>query len=106
MFDLSELRIGNNTTYDEGYRLVYYFDDENYSIGAYCKAIEGFMIGLAKSDPIIDENDIPEFVSNNDLLSRCLKFVPNAKKIALYNVNGTLIERLDNNKIIEEKRIH
>lgn len=101
MFDLSELRIGNNTKYDEGYRLVYFFDDENYSIGAYCKTIEGFMIGLAESDPIIDEDDIPEFVSNKDLLCRCLKLVPNAKKIALYNVNGNLIECLENNKVVK-----
>lgn len=76
--------------YPDGYRIVYFYDD-HYSIGEYCKTIEGFMIGHAECDPIIDESDIPEFVSNDDLLNRCLQNLPDVLSAAIYKTDGTCI---------------
>lgn len=53
------------------------------------------MIGFAENNPILDEDDIPRFVSNKDLLNRCLKYDNNAISIAIYKTNGDLIEKLD-----------
>lgn len=83
---------GNGGKYEDGYRLVY-FNEDSYTIGAYCKTIEGFMIGLADCDPIIDESDIPPFISNDDLLNRCLGLLPSATSVAIYSTNGTCIQR-------------
>ena len=63
---------GNDKKYGEGYRIVYFENNNKYSIGAYCKTIEGFMIGFTECDPIIDEDDIPPFISIDDILERCL----------------------------------
>lgn len=73
-----------------GIGIVYFYKDRYY-IGEYCKSIEGFMTGFADSDPIIDENDIPKFVSNDDLLNRYLNDITDIDGVAIYNVNGTCI---------------
>ena len=83
---------------EDGYRLVYYYDD-HYSIGEYSKNIESFMIGLCEIEPIIDESDIPEFVSVDDLLIRCLNILPNIESVALYKVDGTLVAEKSRNQI-------
>ena len=91
-----ELKIGrNNQTYDDGYRIVYFYEDGSYHIGEFCKTIEGFMIGFAENNPIIDNDDIPKFISNNDLLNRCSNYDANATSIAIYKTDGTLIEKID-----------
>ena len=75
MINVDELKLGkNNKIFEDGYRIVYFYDSGNYSVGEFCKTIEGFMIGLAESNPIFDEDDVPAFVSNTDLLSRCLEY--------------------------------
>ncbi len=78
----------------KGYRIVYFYDD-NYTIGEYCKTIEGFMYGFAKCNPIMDDSDIPEFISIDDLLDRYLNDLPNAISIAIYKTDGTLIAKKD-----------
>jgi len=83
--------------YPDGYRIVYFYDD-NYSIGEYCKSIEGFMIGLVECDPIMDDDDIPEFISIDDMLDRYLKEVPNADSIGIYKTNGILIAKKERTK--------
>ena len=80
--------------YSEGYRVIYFYND-NYSIGEYSKTIEGFMIGFAECDPIIDESDIPKFISIDDLLDRYLKALPNADSIGIYTINGILVAKKD-----------
>ena len=94
------LSMGDGNVYEPGYRLVYFYDN-TYSIGAYCKTIEGFMIGLADCDPIIDENDIPPFISIDDMLDRCLKLSKESTAVALYETDGTCVAR--KNKIILKK---
>lgn len=76
--------------YDNGYRIVYFYDD-HYFVGEYCKTIEGFMIGFAENNPIMDESDIPKFVSIDDLLDRYLNDVKDATAVALYKIDGTLV---------------
>lgn len=79
--------------YEDGYRIVYFYDDETYKIGEYCKTIEGFMIGFVDCDPIYDENDIPEFTTIDDLLNRYLDDVYDAVAVALYKTDGTCIQK-------------
>jgi len=79
--------------YEVGYRIVYFYND-TYKVGEYCKSIEGFMIGFAECYPILDDNDIPNFIFNIDLLSRYLKDMKNTNGVAIYNVNGTCIDKL------------
>ena len=87
---------------EEGYRIVLFFKDGRYSVQEYCKTIEGFMIGFADCDPIIDEDDIPEFISNEDLLSRYLT-IKDVVASAIYKTDGTLIARLDKENLIKHK---
>ena len=84
--------------YSEGYRVVYFYNN-NYSIGEFSKTIEGFMIGFAECDPIMDDSDIPKFISIDDLLDRYLKALPNADSIGIYNINGILIAKKDRIKL-------
>lgn len=87
--------------YLEGYRVVYFYDN-NYSIGEYCKTIEGFMTGFANCDPIIDDDDIPKFISVDDLLNRYLDDMNNITGVALYNINGDCIATKERAKSLEK----
>ena len=79
--------------YQEGYRIVYLYDDD-YEIGEYCKTIEGFMIGFAENAPILDDDDIPDFVSTEDLLNRYLNNIEDISGVALYNIDGDCIDKV------------
>lgn len=79
--------------YEDGYRIVYFYDNENYKIGEYCKTIEGFMIGFADCDPVFDQSDIPKFTTIDDLLNRYLEDVPESISVALYKTDGTCIQK-------------
>ena len=84
----------------EGYRIVYFYEDGHYYVGAYSKTIEGFMITFASTDPIEDESDIPEFISNEDLLDRYLSDLPSITAVAIYNTDGTCIQTKRRDNII------
>jgi len=93
-----ELRTFNGTKdwyneYGEGYRIVYFYPDNSYYIGAICKSIEGFMIEFCNEHPIMDENDIPVFISNEDLLSRYLNSLEDISSVAIYKTDGTCIDK-------------
>ena len=90
--------------YEDGYRIVYFYDD-NYEIGEYCKTVEGFMIGFAECDPIIDEDDIPEFISVDDLLNRYLNEIDDIVAVALYKTDGTCLEKKININESNQKKI-
>lgn len=81
-----------NERYEDGYRIVYFYDDK-YSIGEYCKTIEGFMLGFAESNPILEDEDIPPFVSNDDLLDRYLNDLPDVNEVAIYKIDETLVDK-------------
>ena len=96
MINKEELKYNKkNEEYESGYRIVYFYPDGKYSIGEYSKTIEGFMIGFSLCDPILSDDDIPSFISNEDLLYRCLESVKNASSCAIFNIDGTLIQKLD-----------
>lgn len=92
--DLNQNKYGDK--YEEGYRIVYFYDNY-YQVGEYCKTVEGFMIGFAECDPIIDDDDIPKFISTNDLLNRYLKELKDIVGVAIYDVNGMCIDRVNRN---------
>lgn len=97
--ELKELQHNNHgEKYPDGYRLVYFYDD-SYFVGEYCKTVEGFMIGLSEYNPILDETDIPSFISIENLLAKSLTKTKNAEKIALYKTDGTYIASLDNKPV-------
>ena len=77
----------------DGYRIVYFYPNETYYIGAICKTIEGFMINFCDEYPIMDEDDIPKFKSNDDLLSRYLESLDDISAVAIYSTDGTCIEK-------------
>lgn len=79
----------------EGYRIVYFYSDNTYKIGTFCKNIEGFMMDFVEVEPIEDENDIPVFISIDDLLSRYLLDVQDACAVAIYKTDGTCICKKD-----------
>lgn len=85
----------------EGYRIIYIYENSNYYVGAYCKIIEGFMIDFCNSYPIYDDDEIPEFISIDDLLNRYLNSVKNAKSVAIYTTNGEFValKERDTNKL-------
>lgn len=74
---------GCGKQYDEGYRIVYFAKDNRYLLGAYCKTIEGFMLGFADCDPIIDEDDIPPFISVDDILNRSLNLYDDVIRVSI-----------------------
>ena len=92
--DLKDLKKNDyGIDYEEGYRIVYFENNNKYSVGAYCKTIEGFMVGFADCDPIIDEDDIPPFISIEDILDRFLNLYDDVNCVALYKIDGTLIAK-------------
>ena len=96
MFNLEKLKFDkNNDAYEDGYRIVYFYENGNCSIGEFCKTIEGFMIGFAENNPILDEKDVPIFISTKDLLSRSLNYDKKAVSVAIYKTDGTLIDKID-----------
>ena len=100
---ISPMELKRNNTgkeYAEGFRVVYFYDNY-FSIGEYCKTIEGFMTGFTECDPIMDE-DIPDFISVEDLLNRYLDSMKNITSVAIYDINGNCIakkERIKNQNL-------
>lgn len=78
---------------NNGFRIVYFYPDNTYSIGAFCKTIEGFMIEFCDESPIMDEEDIPKFKSNDDLLSRYLQDLDDISGVAIYSTDGSCIAK-------------
>ena len=78
----------------DGYRVVYYYDNDKYLVGSFCKTIEGFMMEFVEVEPIEDESDIPEFISIRDILERELKSLKETVGVSIYKTNGELIDSL------------
>ena len=53
------------------------------------------MIGFAECDPIIDCDDVPKFISTTDLLNRYLKEMNEIDGVAIYNVNGQCVDKIN-----------
>lgn len=66
--------------------------EKNYGKRIYSKTIEGFMLGLSDRDPMIDELDIPKFISVDGLLKKSLEGLPaNIVGVMLYKTDGTFV---------------
>lgn len=73
----------------DGYRVVYFYDDNNYSIGSFSTEIENFI-----NDFYSDENSYSnEFVSLDDLLKNYLNDLPEINSVAIYKTDGTLVRK-------------
>ena len=88
----------DGSVYETGYRIVYIYDNY-YCVGEYCKTIEGFMIGFTESNPIIDDDDIPKFISIDDLLNRYLDEMCDIVGVSLYQTDGICIQTKFREKI-------
>ncbi len=89
----------NHGKYQNGYRIVYFYEDGNYSVGTFSGSVEDFMMDFVEVEPIEDENDIPAFISIEDLLERYLNVLPNVAEVALYKTDGTCIEKKSRKKV-------
>lgn len=79
--------------YQEGYRIVYFYPDNSYSVGTFCGNIEGFMMDFVEIEPITDDDDIPEFISVEDLLNRYLNEINDIVAVALYKTDGVCLQK-------------
>ena len=75
----------------EGYRIVYFYNDDNYTVGTFSKTIEGFMMDFIEVNPIEDEGEIPSYTSIDDILNRYLNDLSGIIKVAIYKTDGTCI---------------
>ena len=75
----------------DGYRIVYFYDEDNYELGTIAKNIENFMIDFSDTYPI-DNDDIPNFISIDNLLDRYLNDLQEISGVAIYKTNGELIK--------------
>ena len=46
----------------------------------------------------MDEEDIPDFESTDDILHRCLTNIKDINEVAIYDVNGNLVAKKERNK--------
>lgn len=88
-------RCGKNK-YDTGYRVVYFYE-EKYQIGSWVSDIKNFMYDFVEVEPIEDDEDIPKFISIDDILDRWIKRDEKLIKVAIYSVEGKLIQEKINN---------
>ena len=79
--------------YQDGYRIVYFYSDNTYNVGTFSGNIEGFMMDFAKIEPITNEDDIPKFISVDDLLNRYLTEIDDIVAVALYKTDGTCLKK-------------
>ncbi len=77
--------------HEDGYRIVY-INNDDYVIGSYCKEIKDYMIDFVEFEPY-DEEDVPHFISVDDLLNRYLDLYKKYDCIALYKVDGICIAK-------------
>lgn len=82
----------NYSKYHEGYRIVYFYPDNTYNVGTFCECIEGFMMDFVEVEPIMDDEEIPSFISIDDMLERYLADMKNITAVAIYKTDGTCIE--------------
>lgn len=87
----------NTVTATDGYRVIYFYSNNSYRVGPFSKTIDGFMIDFVPFEPILDDDDIPPFVSVEDVLNRYLKLYDAISGVAIYKVDGSLIAKKERN---------
>lgn len=84
--------------YQDGYRIVCFYPDNTYSVGTFSGSIEGFMMDFVDVELVEDEDDIPEFISVEDLLNRYLNEASGITAVAIYKTDGTCIQKKERTK--------
>ena len=74
-----------------GYRIVFFYE-EFYQVGAYAREIAYFMEDMPEFNVELS-TEIPEFISNENLLDRYLTDKPDLVGVAIYNIDGTIIQK-------------
>lgn len=97
MINVDDLRKCGNSIYDDGYRLVYFYDD-TYRVGCWVSDIKNFMYEFVEVAPIESDDDIPKFISIDDILNRCIRRDEKLIKVAIYTVSGELIKEREASK--------
>lgn len=87
----------NTVTATDGYRVIYFYSNNSYRVGPFSKTIDGFMIDFVPFEPILDDDDIPPFVSVEDVLNRYLKLYDAISGVAIYKIDGNLIAKKEKN---------
>ena len=82
----------------DGYRIVYFYPNSEYSVGAFSKSIEGFMFEFCDMYPIDNESNIPKFISIEDILDRSLNMWSDIESVAIYKTDGTCIMKKERTK--------
>ena len=85
--------------YQQGYRIVFFYPDNTYSVETFSGSIEGFMMDFVEIEPIMDEDDIPPFISIDNILDRYLLDVEDIVAVAIYKTDGTCIERKERESV-------
>ena len=62
------------------------------------------MIGFADSDPIIDEDDIPSFISVDDILNRSLNLYDDVIRVSIYKTDGMLVATKERKNLNRSKQ--
>ncbi len=83
----------NNPSIDDlncesGFTLVYFYE-EYIIIGEHASNFENFMYSFCESYPVND--NVPDFVSLDDILNRAFLIHNDCKKIAIYDSNARVI---------------
>lgn len=91
MVNIDDLKKCGKSTYDRGYRVVFFYEDK-YQVGSWVSDIENFMYDFVKVEPIENDKDIPKFISIDDILDRWIKEDKRLTKVAIYSVKGKLIQ--------------
>lgn len=97
MVNTDDLKKCGNSIYDTGYRVVYFYSD-TYRVGSWVSDIKNFMYDFVKVAPIESDDDVPEFISIDDILNRWIREDDKLISVAIYQVNGELIKKMDANR--------
>lgn len=97
MVNTDDLKKCGNSIYDTGYRVVYFYSD-TYRVGSWVSDIKNFMYDFVKVAPIESDDDVPEFISIDDILNRWIREDDKLISVAIYQVNGELIKKIDANR--------
>lgn len=91
MINKDDLKKCGDNIHEDGYRVVFFYKDR-YQIGSWVSDIKNFMYDFVRVAPIESDDDVPEFISTDDILNRWIDKDEKLVKVAIYSVDGNLIE--------------
>lgn len=94
--NINDLKKCGESIYNVEYRVVFFYEDK-YQVGSWVSDIENFMYDFVEVAPLESDEDIPKFISIDDILDRWLKRDKKLIKVAIYSIEGELIKEKINN---------